>query len=409
MKSIQDTDKLEFKGKKVIVRCDFNVPVSDEGVVRDDLRIRKTLPTIKYLREAGAKLLLVSHIEGKKAKLENAVDSLRPVFEHIESNYHDIFGSVTFIEDALSEQTKNIVDAMNDGDVILFENLRRYEGEKGNDMQFARSLASLGDVYVNDAFAVSHRAHASVVSVPSILPHYAGVQMFKEVESLSRVLNPEHPFIFILGGAKFESKLPLIQKFTIGERSADHVLLGGALLNDILKAKGLNVGKSLTAKEPVDLSKVVEDTKLVIPDDVIAVSSLNLTNTAPMSVANSIKPINQVGDNDVIVDVGPSMTSKLSFLLGGARFVLWNGPMGNYEAGFKTETLAMAKLIADASATGGITAVLGGGDTTASMAELGLDDAEYEEKNPNLFVSTGGGAMIEFLLNETLPGVEALG
>lgn len=409
MKSIQDAEKLDFKGKKVMVRCDFNVPVSDEGQVRDDLRIRKTLPTIKYLREAGAKLILISHIEGKKAKLENAIDSLRPVFEHIEAHYRDVFGTVTFLEDALSDQSKKIVEGMNDGDVLLFENIRKYEGEKNNDMQFARSLASLADIYVNDAFAVSHRNHASVVSLPALLPHYAGVQMFKEVEALSRVLNPEHPFIFILGGAKFETKLPLIQKFMNGERAADHVLLGGALLNDILKAKGLNVGKSLTAKEPVDLSKVIDDPKLVIPEDVITASAESLVNTAPMSIAGSIKAVGEVGVDDVIVDVGPSMSSKLGFLLGGAKFVLWNGPMGNYEAGFKTETLAMAKLIADTAATGGITAVLGGGDTTASMAELGFDDAEYETKNPNLFISTGGGAMIEFLLNETLPGVEALG
>lgn len=387
----------ELKGKRVIVRCDFNVQVF-EGKILDDLRVRKTLPTIEFLRKAGARVILISHIESKDGT------GLRPVCTHMNATYVKQCGVVVFVENFLSDQAKAAVENMNDGDVALFENLRTDEGEKKNDPVFAEALAAYADIYVNDAFSVSHRPHASVLALPALFPgkKYAGVQLMSELEHLQKAFNAPHPFVLILGGAKFETKLPLIQKFD----KADHILLGGALLNDILKAKGYNVGKSLVSNTQVDMASIIQNPKLVIPDDV-TVEGPSATGTLEVS----IKKIDEIGDSDTIVDVGPSMNDKLEALLKDAKFILWNGPMGNYEKGFKQQTVAMAKLVADATrkkifglVSADAEAVLGGGDTTAAVAELGMEDGDQDA----LFVSTGGGAMLEYLLNETLPGVEAL-
>lgn len=395
IKALRDASGL--KSKTVLVRCDFNVPVKEDGSVIDDLRIRKTLPTIAYLRDAGAKIVLVSHIEGKAAKLSGGVDSLEPVANHINSKYAAEFGgSLHFIKDFLAPATADFVMGMNDGEVVLFENLRADAGEKSNSTEFAEKLGALADVYVNDAFAVSHRAHASVVALPSLPKFadakYAGIQLMQEITRLEVAFQPPHPFVFILGGAKFETKLPLIEKFMTGERAADYVFIGGALLNDVLKAKGLPVGKSLVAKNPIDLSAIVSNPKLVVPTDVVVKNA----DTGEVS----IKKVEDVSPEDIIADVGPSLAEMLMERLSGAQFILWNGPMGNYEEGFKDQTIAMAKIVA----TSGIDAALGGGDTTAAVAELGLE----EEKAASLFVSTGGGAMLEYLQNESLPGAEAL-
>lgn len=390
----------DLKGRRVLVRCDFNVPVTDAGTVLDDLRIKKTIPTIAYLRKAGAKIVLVSHIEGKNAKLTGGLDSLLPIAHHLGTHYKEQFGEVLFIEDFLAEGVMDRVAHLAEGQVMLFENLRAYAGEKKNDMVFAEKLARYADIYVNDAFAVSHRAHASVVALPSLLPHYAGMQLMSEIEHLSKVFNPPRPFVFILGGAKFDTKLPLIQKFMIGDNAADSVLLGGALLNNILKEKGLPIGKSLVSEGDFNLGEVVSNPKLTIPDDVMVSS-----DSSPNVAHAHTKKISEVGPEDMIMDVGPSMTVKLESLLKTAKFVLWNGPMGNYELGFKDQTIAMARAVAES----GVQSALGGGDTTAAVAELGFDDEHiHAQKAPNMFVSTGGGAMIEFLLNETLPGIEAL-
>jgi len=382
------TEATELKGKRVLVRCDFNVPVSEHGTVLDDLRIKKTIPTIEFLRQSGAKIILVSHIEGKAAKLGGGVDTLEPVSSYINSIYTKEFGQVTFAKDFLNFDTST----MNEGDVVLFENLRVDTGEKKNDIEFAKKLASFADVYVNDAFAVSHRSHASVVALPSLLPHFAGVQLMEEIKNLSKVFNPERPFIFILGGAKFDTKLPLIKKFMEGKNAADFVFLGGALLNNILKEKGYEIGKSLVSEGDFNLQEVVNNPKLIVPTDVVV--------KGPNGV--SIKQVSGVSSDDVIMDVGPSMTLVLEEKLKTAKFVLWNGPMGNYEDGFKDQTIAMAEAVAKSN----VAAALGGGDTTAAVAELGYESDK--SKAPHMFVSTGGGAMIEYLLNESLPGIDAL-
>ena len=382
------TEATDLKGKRVIVRCDFNVPVSEDGHVLDDLRIKKTIPTITFLKEAGAKIILISHIEGKAAKLGGGVDTLEPVSKYINATYTTEFGQVNFVKDFLNFDESS----MTEGDVVLFENLRIDAGEKKNDIEFAKKLASFADVYVNDAFAVSHRSHASVVALPSLLPHFAGVQLMEEINNLSKVFNPERPFIFILGGAKFDSKLPLIKKFMEGKNSADYVFLGGALLNNILKEKGYNIGKSLVSEGDFNLQEVVNNPKLIIPTDVVV--------KGPEGI--STKLVADVSNDDAIMDVGPSMTHMLEEKLQTAKFVLWNGPMGNYEDGFKDQTISMAEEVA----TSNVASALGGGDTTAAVAELGYESDKT--KAPNMFVSTGGGAMIEYLLNESLPGIDAL-
>jgi phosphoglycerate kinase len=417
IKQITSIPSLELKGKRVIVRCDFNVQVF-EGKILDDLRIRKTLPTILFLREAGAKLILISHIESKDGT------GLEPVCKHFNDTYAAQCGTVSFVKDFRLVETMSTIDTMKEGDVVLFENLRIDEREKANDIEFAKLLAPYADIYVNDAFAVSHRAHASVVELPALFPNarFAGIQLANELKHLKLAFDAPHPFVFILGGAKFETKLPLIQKFA----QADAILLGGALLNDILKAKGYSVGKSLvssgvdTSGAKIDFAPIIENPKLIIPDDVIVQGPL-----ADGTMGTSVKSITEIGEEDSVMDVGPSMNRKLSSILSGAKFVLWNGPMGNYENGFKDQTIEMAKLVTNACDTLDVQAVLGGGDTTAAMAELGLEEKSDESNGvldgsvgasdvasaPNagsMFISTGGGAMLEYLLNESLVGVEAL-
>ena len=411
IKSITSVPVSEFKGKRVIVRCDFNVQVF-EGKIMDDLRVRKTLPTIQFLRDAGARIILISHIESKDGT------GLKPVCEYINETYAKECGVVTFVSDFQAEDTASAIANMKDGEITLFENLRIDAREKSNDIEFAKLLASYAEVYVNDAFAVSHRAHASVVGLPALFPNnrYAGIQLMSELDHLKVTFTAPHPFVFILGGAKFETKLPLIQKFA----QADSILLGGALLNDILKAKGYNVGKSLvssgvdTAGNKIDFTPIIENPKLIIPDDVIVSGPVAGGTGADAVIGTSTKLISEVSDEDMIMDVGPSMNTKLAEVIQNAKFILWNGPMGNYEKGFKDQTIEMAKLVTKACnrSDAPVRAVLGGGDTTAAMVELGLEDQSDGSNGVpdagSMFISTGGGAMLEYLLNESLPGVEAL-
>ncbi len=358
IKSIKEAGSL--KGKKVIVRVDFNVPVQD-GKIIDDLRIRVAMPTIEYLKSEGAKVILISHIETK----ENP--TLQPVAEKM---------GIKLVKDFMNWDQK-----IEEGEVMLFENLRSNPGEKANDPEFAKVLASYADIYVNDAFPVCHREHASVVGVPKLLPHYAGFQLLKEIENLSAFFNPAHPFIFILGGAKFETKLPLIEKFS---NTADYIFVGGALMNDVFKAKGYEVGKSLVSKEEVDIKNIVADQRIIIPTDVVVDS-------------NRVCGVKEVQKDEIIMDVGPASIDAFADKIKTAKFILWNGPLGLYEKGFKDQTLKLAKLIMESGAK----CAVGGGDTVAAIESLKVE-------NPNVFISSGGGAMLEFLEEESLVGIKAL-
>ncbi len=362
----------DLRGKRVIVRASLDVPI-ENGVVVNDFRIKKALPTISYLSEHGARVIVLTHV-GRDPK-----NTTEPIFDALKKHI-----PLVYTEAVIGGDTKERCVALKDGEVLLLGNLRAHKEEEENDKVFAQTLASYGDFYVNDAFAVSHRAHASIVGIPEYIPGFAGFTFGEEVEHLTRALTPEHPALFILGGAKFETKQPLIERYA---SDYEHVLLGGALANDFLKGRGLPVGESLVS--PVDLSQspLINQLNILVPIDVV-VSGSNGTRTVP---------VDQVGADEKILDIGPGSVNVLRPYIMMAKTILWNGPLGYYEGGYDSATLAVAKLIAESEAF----SVVGGGDTVAAIESLGLGDQFG-------FLSTAGGAMLEFLEKGSLVGIEAL-
>ena len=377
MQTLNDIKILE--NVKVLLRVDFNVPV-ENGKVVDDFRIRKTLPTIHLLQEKKAKIILIAHIEGNE---KGSNPSLAPVVEHLKT----LGLSCTFVTNYRNANAT--IESMQPGDVIMLENLRLNEGEKKNDKQFAKELASLADIYVNDAFSVSHRAHASIVAVTEYIPSYAGPLLAHEVEELSRAFKPKRPFLFVLGGAKFETKVPLIEKFI---ETADMVFIGGALAHNFFKEKGYNIGQSLVSAQDFNLKRFFGNLKLLLPIDVSVIKEKGQTPEQAAAVDATA-----VTDSENIMDAGPRTLEMLKEKIASAEQILWNGPIGAYEAGFKQPTIEMAKAIASSKAY----TIVGGGDTLATIAELNNED-QYS------FVSTGGGAMLDFLAMGTIAGVDAL-
>jgi len=372
MKSIKEIKNLS--GKKVILRADLNVPIKD-GKVVDDFRIKKVIPTILYLQKKGAKVIIISHIGDDGAK------SLAPVALAIKKYVK----AIEFIKTPIfSDETEKRINLLKKGEVILLENLRTETGEKKNSPSFARALSRYGEIYVNDAFSVCHREHASVVGITKYLPGYAGLQLVNEIENLSKVFNPSHPFLFILGGSKFETKIPLIKKFL---RSADNLFIGGAIANDFFKAKGYEVGISLVGENNFQISALIKSKNLILPIDVVA--SKNDKNCI-------VKP-SEVMPDESIVDLGPNTVELLKDLINKSGFILWNGPLGKYENGFGGGTEELLKIISKSKAEN----VIGGGDTVALISKLKIE-------NKLGFVSTGGGATLEFLAKGTLPGIRAL-
>lgn len=361
-----------WRGKRILVRLDLNVPIA-HGKVLDDFRIRKSLPTLKFLVEQGAKIIAISHIG------RDAHDTLLPVAARL--------GEMLGEEVAFGERSSS-------SRVTLLENLRRDPREEANDEEFARELAAHGDIFVNDAFSASHRKHASIVGVPKFLPSYAGIQFALEIENLSRAFTPEHPFLFILGGAKFETKLPFLQKFT---ELADGVFVGGALANDILRAGGFKIGKSVAEKNPPEyLSMLASNAKLLQIKDVFVESGENEEKKV------EAKKKDAVLQDDVIVDMGPETTAGIISAIRNAKFVLMNGPLGWYERGFSKATSEVLEAIAARSGQGSdFVSILGGGDTVALIDRAGIEDKFT-------FVSTGGGAMLDYLVDGELPGITAL-
>ncbi|OGZ06632.1 MAG: phosphoglycerate kinase [Candidatus Lloydbacteria bacterium RIFCSPHIGHO2_02_FULL_54_17] len=368
------TEYTELRGKRILLRLDLNVPL-EEGEVRDAYRIEQSLATIDFLRKEGARVVIMSHIG--KGKPE---DTLLPVAKYLNKKF-----PVTFLDQPMSTENVRMVGRMEDGDVVLLENLRHEKGEEANDPEFARAIAALGDIYVNDAFAVSHRAHASVVGIPLLLPSYAGILFAEEVRRLSVALAPKHPFLFIVGGAKISTKMPLLKKFL---ETADYVFVGGALANNFFKVAGHEIGKSVYDEtELKGLKELLDHERLIIPSDVIV---KNEGGSEP-------RRLDSVTKSDMIVDIGPESVRNMEAVIGSAALIVWNGPLGYYEAGFTNGTREFFLLITNAQAT----SIVGGGDTVALINEMHLLDRFS-------FVSTGGGAMLDFLQNETLPGIEAL-
>lgn len=374
MKSITQVKKLE--GKRVLLRTDFNVPFGKEGTLTPDeaVRIEKSLETIKFLKKAKAKIIIISHI-GRDGN-----DSLRPVAEYLAKKI-----TITFLKGHIQDFVHEHIENMKPGEVVLLENLRQDEGEVENNTSFARGLSRLADIYVNDAFAVSHRRHASIVGIPKFLPSYAGILLEQEIASLSSVMKKtKKPFLFILGGAKFETKLPLIKKY-IG--IADVIFVGGALQNNFFKAEGKEIGKSLVDAKRYNLGSLLRTGKIMLPQDVV------VRNGSTQRIITS----SQVEYNDMIVDIGPESVSSLKEKIKSAKMILWNGPLGLYEEGFVRSTEEIAKAIARSISF----SIIGGGDTAVTIKKLKL------EKKID-FISTGGGAMLEYLEKGKLPGIEAL-
>lgn len=358
-----------LRGKRVLLRLDLDAPV-EGGSLRDTHRIDSAGKTLTFLKEQGAKTLIIGHT-GCDPK-----ETLRPAFEYLKKSLPIEFAKT--LPDA-----KEKMSVLKEGRFLLLENLRGFPGETTNDPQFAKELASLADMYVNEAFAVSHREHASIVGVPKLLPSFAGFVFAEEVANLSKAFSPAHPALLILGGAKFETKTPLIERFL---DIADDVYVGGALANDIYRARGYEVGVSLVSKCEIS-QRLLENPKLHVPSDIIARADLG----------NIEKGADNVGKTEKIVDVGSEGIADLRALIEKAAFVLWNGPLGEYEAGFDQGTTLLAQELAECDAE----TIIGGGDSIAIVSKLGLLERFS-------FVSTGGGAMLEFLANETLPGIKAL-
>ncbi|MBI3632226.1 MAG: phosphoglycerate kinase [Candidatus Vogelbacteria bacterium] len=365
-KSIRDAG--ELFGKKVLLRLDLNVSLKD-GAVFDDFRIKGSLPTLNYLKDADAKIIILSHLG------EGGTETLRPVADYLK---------VSLLPIKIDVSLKDRVAHMQNGEVIILENLRQDKREVVNDPEFAKELASLGDIYVNDAFSVSHRNHTSIVALPKLLPHYAGFLLQSEVENLSKLFNPDHPFLFILGGAKFETKINLVKKFL---DIADKIFIGGALSNTIFKKMGYETGVSLVDEKEMNLDFVLNNKKIVLPMDV----------TVRDAMGDSVKLPDQVLKNENILDMGPESLEATKKMIDDAKYILWNGPMGNFEKGLKQITEDLATHLSKSGAK----TIVGGGDTLTAIRDLDLVDKFT-------FTSSGGGAMLDFLVNGTLPGIEAL-
>jgi phosphoglycerate kinase len=384
-KSVKDID---VKGKRVLVRVDFNVPLKD-GKVTDDTRIRAALPTINYLIDQGAALILCSHLGRPKDEPDPAY-SLKPVAAYL----GELLGKkVAFAEDCIGPIAEAAVAAIKPGDVLVLENTRFHKEEKKNDPEMARQLASLADIFVNDAFGSAHRAHASTEGVTKFLPSVAGFLLEKEIQYLDQAIeNPKRPFVAILGGAKVSDKIGVIKNLL---SKADTVLIGGGMANTFFKAQGYPVGDSLVEDDALDTAReLVKEggSKLRLPVDMVIADKFD--NDAQTKIIDA----GPVPDGWRILDIGPETVANFSKVISEAGTVVWNGPMGVFEMpNFAKATFAVAKAVADSNAV----SIIGGGDSAAAIAQSGLADKISH-------ISTGGGASLEMLEGIQLPGLAAL-
>ncbi len=384
-KTVRDVD---VQGKRALVRVDFNVPLAD-GKVTDDRRIAEALPTIKYLMDHGAKVILMSHL-GRPKGGPDPKYSLAPAATRL----GELLGKpVPLLPESVGPQVEAAVAAMKPGDVVLLENVRFHPEEEKNDPAYAQQLAKLGDIYVNDAFGSAHRAHASTEGVAHILPAVSGFLMEKELNFLGRALsNPEHPFVAIIGGAKISGKIDVVESLL---PKVDKLLIGGGMANTFFKAEGHAVGDSLVEDDRLDMARGLiakAGSKLALPVDVVVADAFS-----PDAKTRVVK-VDQVPAGWRIMDIGPETVALFRQALSGARTVVWNGPMGVFEMKpFAKGTVEVARILAESGAT----TIIGGGDSAAAVEEAGLADKMTH-------ISTGGGASLEFLEGKTLPGVAAL-
>lgn len=392
-KTVKD---LDVKGKKVLVRVDFNVPLSKENneEIADDTRIRAALPTIDYLLENDAKVILMSHLGRPKGEAKPEF-ALKPVADWLENHYKDKFHFFPSPE-VVDEKVKEEVSSLNEGDLCLIENTRYVAGETKNDAEFAKKLASLADLYVNDAFGTSHRAHASNVGVASILPSAVGFLIEKEIDVMGKALEaPEHPFVSILGGAKVSDKIGVIENLIT---KVDTILIGGGMAYTFLKAQGKEIGKSLLEEDKMDLSleliKKAEanNVEILLPVDVVIADEIKA------GAETEIVDIDSIPEDKEALDIGPKTAELFASKIKEAKTVVWNGPMGVFEIKeFADGTNKVAASLAESDAI----TIVGGGDSALAIELAGLKDKITH-------VSTGGGASLEFLEGKDLPGISSI-
>ncbi len=377
MRSIREIKNL--KNKVILLRAGFDVPIKN-GKVVDTRRIKVLIPTIKYLMKKGP-LVILSHQGRPKGKRDMTL-TLKPLIPVLEKLLKK---KIKFADSCIGEETEKKAKSLKKGEVLLLENLRFNPGEEKNDQNFAKELSKLGDIYVADAFPDAHREHASIVSIPKFLPAYVGFQLEKEIKYLSLVLEKaKHPFLLILGGAKFETKLPIIKRFL---KTVDNIFIGGALVSQVLKEEGFETGISLVENKKYNLSEIVKNSKIMLPIDLLIFDG---------GKEHAVS-FNGVTKNGNIVDIGSETIKELEEKIKKAKMILWNGPLGETSAGFDKGTEKIVKAVAKSKAI----SVVGGGDTLEVISKLKLE-------KKFTFISTGGGATLDFLINGTLPGIKAL-
>ena len=388
-KTIED---IVVTGKKVLVRCDFNVPLDDNKNITDENRLVGALPTIKYLSENGAKVILCSHLGRPKGEF-NMKYSLAPVA----SRLSELLGKqVKMAEDVIGESAKATVASLNDGDICLLENVRFHKEEEKNDPEFAKQLASLAEIYVNDAFGTAHRAHASTAGVADYLPAVCGYLIGKEIDVMGKALsNPARPFVAILGGAKVSDKIGVIENLL---DKVDSLIIGGGMAYTFLKSQGYEVGKSICEMDKLDLARELmakaqaKGVELLLPVETVVAKEFS-NDAESMIVSSTAIPADYEG-----LDIGPKTVELFSNAISKAKTVIWNGPMGVFEMPkFAVGTKAIAKAVAEADAV----TIIGGGDSAAAVQQLG-----YADKMTH--ISTGGGASLEYLEGKVLPGIDCL-
>lgn len=377
--------------KNVIVRVDINVPMKD-GKIEDDTRIKAVIPTLKYLAQNQAKVIVISHFGRPEGKVEPSM-SIQPLVARVQ----ELLGAikVSFVDDCIGQKVKNAVEALNYGEVIMLENLRFYKQETKNDPEFSRELASLGNLYVNDAFSCSHRAHASITGIPAILKSAAGFLMEEELDGLTNHLeNAQKPMMAVVGGAKVSTKLDLLNSLA---KKAQTIVVGGGMANTFLYALGKNIGKSLCEKELKDTAlEILENANVLLPVDVVVAKKFE-ENASARTVL-----VDEVADDEMILDVGKASSDKIADELAKHKTLVWNGPLGAFEIRpFNIGTESFAREAAKLTAEGKLISVSGGGDSVSAINSVGLADKFT-------YISTAGGAFLEWLEGKDLPGVAAL-
>ena len=390
-KSIADLNAKELTGKRVLVRVDFNVPMDKVKGITDDIRIREALPTIKYLSERGAKVILVSHLGRPSGITEDL--RLTPVAKRLEELLKK---KVLKLNDSIGEEVEQSISKMNNGDICMLENIRFYKEEEANDEQFARKLADLADIYVNDAFGTAHRAHASTAGVAAFLPAYCGFLIQKEIDIMGKALSdPKRPFVAIIGGAKVSTKISVLKNLL---NKVDVLIIGGGMTYTFLRAQGFEIGKSLVEDKSIDAAKAflaqaqAGKAKVIFAKDVVVASEMSDKATTKIVKVEQI-PADMMG-----VDAGPETIKTIKEVIKTAGTVVWNGPVGVFEIKkFAKGTNEIAKALAESKAI----SIIGGGDSAAAVEAAGVADKITH-------ISTGGGASLEFLEGKELPGIAVL-